>query len=134
MPVIGRRLSMVPLGCFAAVVVGCSLYRFDAKLETTFETSATCLAVAAAVLTGDFVSGARRAVTVRRIDWVGFGALVAGLATAYRVRFWAAYATDAWWEPELLPSYGAAFMACFIGRVLQRKFARQFPSVPAVVL
>jgi hypothetical protein len=136
LPVFGRRLPWVILGCLSGIVAWCSLHPFDTNIETSFNASATCLGVTAAALTADFVSGTRRVRTVRRIDWVGFGALVAGLATAYGVTVGTAVArANAWWQPGLLPAYGAGFAACLLGRTLQRKFASRLRGqLPPVVV
>jgi hypothetical protein len=136
LPVFGRRLPWVILGCLSGIVAWCSLHPFDTNIETSFNASATCLGVTAAALTADFVSGTRRVRTVRRIDWAGFGALVAGLATAYGVTVGTAVArANAWWQPGLLPAYGAGFAACLLGRTLQRKFASRLRGqLPPVVV
>jgi hypothetical protein len=119
-PNLGRRPLRVLLGGLCGIIAWCSLHPFDDNLTMSFKASAVCLTVAAAVLTGDFVSGRCRVGPVQKIDVVGFSALVAGLATAFFLNHWVA---DAWWEPGLFPSYAVGFTACVLGRGLQKKFS-----------
>jgi hypothetical protein len=118
-PSLGRRPLRVLLGCLCGIIAWCSLHPFDDNLTMSFKASAACLTVAAAVLTGDFVSGRCRVEQVQMIDVVGLSALSAGLATAFFLHHCVA---DAWWEPGLFPSYAVGFMTCILGRVVHKKF------------
>lgn len=109
--------SLVLLGCLASVTAWFSFPMF----EKTFEPLATSLAVAAAVLTADFVTRSWLADRVRRFDRIGVIALLAGLATPLYVPGWMVGAGDnQWWHPWLLPSYGVAFLVCVLGRSVSR--------------
>lgn len=124
----GRRIAIVPLGCILGTIVWCSVHPFNEKAAISLQASSQCLAVAAAVLTADFVSGRRRFERAPRIDWIALIALIVGLATALCVQLWT---VDAWWEPGLLPSYGVGFIACLLGRALQKKSSNLFNSLSA---
>jgi hypothetical protein len=120
MPAFGRQLRRALLVCLGGIIAWCSLHPFDEILALSLRTSAGCLAVVAALLTADLVSGRRKVERVRRIDWIGLGALLAGLATALCIPF---TLSDTWSQSGLLPSYGVGFMMCLLGRALQRKTA-----------
>jgi hypothetical protein len=64
-PNLGRRAVRVLLGGLCGIIAWCSLHPFDDNLTMSFKASAACLTVAAAVLTGDFVSGRCRVEQVR---------------------------------------------------------------------
>jgi hypothetical protein len=109
--------SLVLLGCLAGVTVWFSYPMFEKPVDLL----ATCLAVAAAVLTADFLTRSWRADRVRRFDWIGAIAVLAGLATPLYVPGWLAGADDnPWWHPWLLPSYAVAFLVCLFGRTARR--------------
>jgi hypothetical protein len=58
---------------------------------------------------------------VRRFDWIGVTALIAGLATPLYIPNWIVGADDnPWWHPWLLPSYAIGFLVCLLGRAVQR--------------
>jgi hypothetical protein len=85
------------------------------------EWSVTGLAVASAVLTVDFATARWRIPRVRRIDWVGAAALLAGWTAAlYLPQAIIGAYDDSWWHPRLLPSYGVGFLVCLIGRTAQK--------------
>jgi hypothetical protein len=119
MPALGRRPQRVLLACLCGAIVWCTLHPFDDNLSISSNTSAIFLMVAAAVLTGDFVTRQSRPDKLCRMDWIASSALATGLATFFLVRF---CVSDAWWEPGLLPSYVVAFVICVAGRKLQRRF------------
>jgi hypothetical protein len=122
----GRRLWWVPIGCICGVIVWCSLHSLDEMLMMSLRASAGCIVVVAGVLTADFISGRRLVEPAPRMDWIGSGALLAGLATAFCVPL---AVTDPWWQPGLLPSYGVGFTTCLLGRMLQKKFSGAEPSL-----
>ena len=120
--------SRVLLAVFGAIVVRCSLSPLY-PAPAMFEVSAKCLVVIAAVMTADFVSGARGD-RARRVDWVGSGALAVGLVVGFG---WRSPIDDSltndWWHPWLLPSYAAAFLTCLASRLYLRfSVAPESPS------
>lgn len=110
--------SRISLAVFAAIVVWCSL--LPSYGPEIFEISAKCLVVVAAIMTADFVSG-RRDGQARKVDWVGCGALAAGLAVGFG---WHSLIDDSltndWWHPRVLPSYAVAYFTCLAGRLYFR--------------
>jgi hypothetical protein len=125
-PAFGRRLWWVPIGCTCGIIVWCSLHSFDETLMMSLRASAGCMVVVAGVLTADFVSGRRQVEPAPRMDWIGSGALLAGLIAAFCVPL---AVNDPWWQPGLLPSYGVGFTTCLLGRTLQRRFSGAEPSL-----
>jgi len=110
-----RWASFVPI---VGVTVWASFNQYAPSLMTALAVSAGCLAVAGAVLTADAVIGKRPAEKMRKIDWVGVAALLAGFAVSLYMSHCVAWAPpDPWWHPWLLPSYGVAFLVCLCGRV-----------------
>ncbi len=114
----GRLSWVLPAGLIA-VIAWLSLHPFAPAIDTASEVAATWLTVASAVLTADFVSG-RRVELVRGIDWVGVCALLAGLATVFRLPGKYLWGLDNWSCPWLLRAYGVAFLVCLAGRAVQK--------------
>jgi hypothetical protein len=113
---VGSRVVIAALG---AMAVWWSVRPFDLA-PAVFEVAAKCLVVVAAVLTAEFASGQRRD-RARRVDWIGFGALVVGLAVGFGWRWPIDDSINAnWWHPWLLPSYAVAFLTCLAGRLCSR--------------
>jgi hypothetical protein len=128
-PAFGRGFGWVTLACLTGAVAWCAVHRYTADFPGAFEISLVeCLTVAGAVVTADVVTG-RRAGRARRIDWVGTGALLVGLAAPWWMPRLMDVYVEAWWQPWLLPSYGIAFLACLIGRVVQRRFGRDIERI-----
>jgi peptidoglycan/LPS O-acetylase OafA/YrhL len=117
---LGNRPKWVLLGFAIAAIVWCSLHQDAPSLQTAFEISASCLAVAGAVITADFLTRRWRVERARRIDWVGALALLAGLAPPVCVPGWRVGPNNTWWHPWLLPSYGVGFLVCPSGRTIQK--------------
>jgi hypothetical protein len=115
------RLSWVLPACLIAAIAWLSLRPFAPAIETASEIAATWLTVAGAVLTADFVSG-RRVERVRRIDWVGVAALLAGLSVFCPPGRYL-WGLDTWSRPRLLPAYGVGFLVCLLGRAVQKMSA-----------
>ncbi len=127
-----RRLYGVSV-CLAGATAWCVLYASELRVLLPLEISAACLLATSGVIAGDFLSGRRWTCHTRRIDWVGVGALAAGLTVAACMNRWTTSdpisdPLSPWWHPELLPSYGTAFVACFAGRSIQRRYGRDFSS------
>ena len=113
---LGRRWTLVLLGFLAGAILLVSADPY----APTFDLLTNVLAVVPAVLMADFVTRSWRVDPVRRFDWIGVIALLAGLATLY-VPGWIVGADDSqWWHAWLLPSYGVAFLACLLGRTVRR--------------
>jgi len=118
---LGARWTLVLLGCLAGAIVLVSADPYGPTLERSFELLTNLLAVLPAVLTADFVTRSWRVDGVRRFDWLGVSALLAGLATPLYVPNWIVGAgDDRWGSPWLLPSYGVAFLVCLSGRTVRR--------------
>jgi hypothetical protein len=116
----GRRVRWAMLAAFILAIAWVSIQDWQ-RVSVPLEWSATCLVVASAVLTADFVTRGWRVEQARRIDWVGTSALLAGLTAALYLPKWIVGAdTDQWWHPRLLPSYGVGFAVCLMGRTVQR--------------
>ncbi len=101
---------------------------------TVLDISATILIAAAAVVTAGVITGAHRDKRVRRIDWVGTAALLAGLAC---LPIWMRVTgAEPWTHTWLLPSYGMAMLVCLVGRSVggSRKAPEQINAKRAVVL
>ena len=112
------RRGWVLLGCFVGAIAWAAVHPDTPTFTTAFDFSARCLAVTGAVLTVDFMVGRQRVERLRRIDWVGSIALLAGLATPMCVPHE---------SMELLPSYLVGFLVCLCGRAVQKMpVARQF--------
>lgn len=103
------------------VIAWFSLHPEAVNLSAPFEISVTCLVVVAAILSAGFVAGRWRVESVRRIDWIGVVALLAGLETPLYMSYWSIGAgAESWWHPWLLPAYGVGFLVCLFGRIAQR--------------
>jgi hypothetical protein len=103
---VGKRVRWAVLAAFIPAIAWLSIQKWATweKLLVPMEWSATCLAVASAVLTVDFVTRGWRVEQARRIDWVGTTALLAGLAaTLYLPKWIVGTDADRWWHPGLLP-------------------------------
>jgi hypothetical protein len=127
----GSRLGWVLLVPIIGATVWASLNQDDPRISAVLEGLVGSLAVAGAVLTADVVIGKRLPQNVRKVDWVGVTALLAGLAAPFHMphaMFNAA--ADSWWHPWLLPSYGAGFLVCLLGRVVQRTVFGTLTSPP----
>ncbi len=96
------------LGCTVFAIIWGALHQDLLNLWTAFERSATVLVVTCAVLTADYAGGRRQVEQIRRIDFVGVAALLAGLTVAFSGKW-------------LLPSYGIAFITCLIGRAIEKR-------------
>jgi hypothetical protein len=108
--------------CFIAAIVWCSLNQDAANVVRLFEITATCLTVAAAVLTADSLTRQWRTEPAPRIDAVGLIALLTGLATPFCLPYWTGLGdADSSTHPWLLPSYGVAFLVCLLGRLVTLK-------------
>jgi hypothetical protein len=105
------------IGCFVAVIAWMSLHPYDEDLKTVSDIATTCLVVAGAVVTADFVGGRRQIERVRRFDWVAIAAFVAGMAAPLCLP------SRYGWGP-VMPSYGVGFGACFCGRALRKAAVR----------
>jgi hypothetical protein len=117
------------LGLLVCTIALESIHYLD--LSETFEWSIRSLVATAAVLSADFLAG-RSGGSVRRLDWVGVSALLAGWGIPYAVGFLETgfflvtgidsvrlSSAEEWW---LLPAYGVSFVICLLGRVAQRRF------------
>jgi len=114
---LGSRWTLVLLGLLAGTTVLVSADPY----APTFQLLTNVLAVVPAVLTADFVTRSWRVDGVRRFDWIGVTALIAGLATPLFTPNWIVGAgDDRWGSPWLLPSYGVAFLVCLLGRTVRR--------------
>jgi hypothetical protein len=101
----------------------------NAVFQALFRWPTTCLVVAAAVLTVDCATERWRRVKVRKVDWVGLAALLAGCATPLCLPNWLVGATsDVAWHPWLLPSYGMGLLVCVSGRAVQKLAAARLSS------
>jgi hypothetical protein len=115
----GTRLRWFLLFVLVGVIAWLPIHQ-DA-FQTPFEWAATCLAVTAALLRADFATSRWRVERVRKVDWVGVAALLAGCATPLYVPNWIVGATaDVGWHQWLLPSYGVGFLVCLSGRAVQK--------------
>ena len=118
----GRRSRWTLLGCFIGAIVWLALQEYR-KYSVPFDLSATCLAVAAAVVTADFLTASWRVERARRVDWVGVAALLGGLASPLYLPRWVVGAgAEQWWHPWLLPSYAVGFLLCLSGRAAQKVY------------
>jgi hypothetical protein len=127
----GRRPRWALLGCFIGAIVWLAI-REETNFSVLFDLCGTCIAVAAAVLTVDFVTTRWRTGQVRKIDWVGVAALLSGLATPLYLPGWIVGGqAERWWHPWLLPSYAVGFLVCLFGRAVQKlRVAPQLEKVP----
>lgn len=120
----GHAGRWILLACSAAATAWCSLHVFAPAFFPALDWSARCLAVTGAVITVDFLTGKHRTEPARRVDWVGLGALVAGLATPLYVPHGPVELTRfPWWYPWVLSSFVVAFLVCLAGRVAQKILA-----------
>ena len=113
------RSKLAILACLADAITWLSFHQEAPTLLMAFEASITALALAAAVLTADLLSGSLTALRVQRVNWVGVLAFVAGSAVPICMPRWTHSVVESWWHPWLLPSYGVAFLVCLSGRALQ---------------
>jgi hypothetical protein len=119
---LGQRAKWAATGMFIAVIAWLSLHADFQTLFVFRDLAARALIVVGAVVTADVVAGKRWGEGARRVDWVGVGALLAGLGTPLYLPDWVAGAVAGeWWQPWLFPSYCAAFLVCGLGRVLQKQ-------------
>lgn len=116
----GRRSRWALLGCFIGAIAWLAVQEYR-KYSVPFDLSATCLAVAAAVVTADLLTASWRVERARKVDWVGVVALLGGLASPLYLPGWVVGAgAEPWWHPWLLPSYAVGFLLCLFGRALQK--------------
>jgi hypothetical protein len=97
-----------------------SVQQDSQRLSAVLEVSATCLAVAGAVLSADVLTGRRRVERGQRIDWIGVIALLAGLATPLFMPLLIGWTPESWWHPWLLPSWGMGFLVCLASGTVQK--------------
>jgi hypothetical protein len=119
---IGRLQSWRVLALFACL--GCAVARYSADpfnqtLDRPFDLLTSLLAVTSAVVTADLVTRFWRVAQTRRLDWIGVGAVSAGLATAL-------YLSTG--NESLLPSYATASLACILGRSVQAFAVRRLET------
>ena len=128
-PGYGNRLRWVLLGFLIGAIAVASLQQDSPYLSAVFEMSATCLAVAGAVLAADIVTGRHPVERAQRIDWVGAVALLTGLTTPLYVPLVIGAAPESWWHPWLLPSCGMGFLVCVTSGMVRKASIR--PGKPA---
>jgi hypothetical protein len=116
-PPVGRVAVRLLLGLIGVAIVWSAVYSSDWDL---FDNSTRLFGPMAAVLSADYMMGERKSAQPRRFDWIGFGALTAGMVASFAIQPAFDAFSHAWWQPAALPSYGAAFLTCLFGRVLQR--------------
>jgi hypothetical protein len=113
----------------------CVIAALSAKppdLSAWFDVSTGFLVSAAAVVTASFVLRKWRTRGIRRVDWVGVAALLAGWAIPLLVQplpsslylltghVFEPWGGDAqWWHPWLFPCYAVSFCACIFGRTAE---------------
>ena len=124
---VGKRVRWAVLAAFIPAIAWVSIQDWE-KVSVSLEWSATCLAVASAVLTTDFATRGWRIEQARRIDWVGTSALLAGCTATLYLPRWILGTNPNGWHPGLLPSYGVGFAVCLIGRTAQRLCRRDRPG------
>jgi hypothetical protein len=91
---LGSRWTLVLLGFLAGTIVLVSAYPYAPILDISFELLTNLLAVVPAVLTADFLTRSWRVDGVRRFDWIGVTALIAGLTTPLYTPNWIVGAGD----------------------------------------
>ncbi len=123
-PAYGSRVRWVVLGFLIGAIAWASVQQDSPTLSAAFEMSATCLAVAGAVLAADIVTGRHRIERVQRVDWIGAVALLAGLATPWYMPPLIGAAPESWWHPWLLPSCGMGFLVCLASGTVQKTSTR----------
>jgi hypothetical protein len=114
---LGTRRRRAALALLVGRIAWLSFHRYLIEGGNTLRWLAGGLAVTAAVLTADLLTGRRQNQQARRIDWLGVSALLAGLAVYYRDILLHA---DLSMNTDLLPSYGVAFAVCLFGGIAQR--------------
>jgi peptidoglycan/LPS O-acetylase OafA/YrhL len=119
-PAYGNRARWVLLGFLIGAIALASVQEDSPNLSAVFEVSATCLAVAGAVLAADIVIGRHRVERAKKIDWIGAVALLAGLATPLYMPLVISAAPESWWHPWLLPSCGMGFLVCLASGAVQK--------------
>jgi hypothetical protein len=119
---LGNWRGGLMLVCAIGLISRCSLRSYADAFTTTLDWSARCLGVTSAVITVDLITRKPRFEQPKRIDWVGFISLLAGLAIPLCVPLGQAYSAHGTWSyPLLLPSYLAGFLVCLCGRTLSRR-------------
>lgn len=121
-PTFGKVLNRGILVGLVGATVWVTFHQDTPGISAAFEVSSTCLAVAAAILTADVVTGMTRVERLpKRVDLVALIALAAGAATPWYLPRWILVTTaEPWWHPWLLPSYGVGFLVCLCGRIAER--------------
>lgn len=113
------RLRWFVLGGLIAGIAWLSMYPYSESLRKLSDIAATCLVIACGVLTADFVSGRRRVNTLRRVDWLGVAALLAGLSAPLCLP--APYGgLHNYWLPGPMLSYSVGIVVCICGRAVER--------------
>jgi hypothetical protein len=119
------RQWVIPAG-FLAATAWCSVRLFDPAFDSVFDWLGRILGVTGAVITAGVAVGQRQCPIAGRIDWVGTGSLLAGLATPLFIPHGPLmYGPHPWWWPWLLPSCAVAFTICVPARLVEKKLARK---------
>lgn len=128
----GKQLSRAVLFGLIGATAWFSFHQDNPALSAALEVSTTCLAVAAAVLTSEVVTGMLRIERrPRRVDWIALAAFAAGAAAPWYLPRWISVAgAESWWHPWLLPSYAVGFLVCSFGRTMER-LLKSNRAVPA---
>lgn len=116
----GTRNEWTLLACFVVAVAWLSLHPFDPIGERAFHFAARCLVVTSAVLTGDYLMGAREREPAKRIDTIGSIALLAGITTPMYALLEPTEPTPDLWDLWFRQSYLAALLVCVAGRAAEK--------------
>jgi hypothetical protein len=114
------------IGCLIAAIAGLALRPYGAyaaAIGKASEAAATCLTIAGAVLTADFLTGWVRLARRQSVDWVGGAALLAGLAIPYCHPYKYVWGVDHYWLLRPMPPYTVAFFIGLCGRPIQKALA-----------
>ena len=115
------RWRGLPLACAGGAILWLSFQGFAPGFFVSLTQSARCLAIVAAVLTADAITGKRRAIPASKFNLAGTIALLAGLALPLYLPRLADGGADHGW---LLPSYAAAFLTRLLLRFIPLSQAR----------
>ena len=115
----GRRWRWFVIVALVAIIAWLPSHH-DA-LQALFRWPVTCLVVVAAVLSVDYATARWRKERIRKVDFVGMAALLAGCATPlYLPNSLVGATSNVGWHPWLLPSYGMGLLVCLSGRAVQK--------------